>query len=180
MPMKLISLPNVLSFSRLPLAAAFVLTNTTAARIVILVLVALTDMADGFFARRVDAHDRRTGQIIDPVTDKLFVLIALIAFAVRGDVSPGALLVLLARDIFTTAAFIALTLLHWKIEFRARASGKAVTVLQLAALFALVFWQAALQSLIWLTAVLSLYAIADYTRAALRDRHTLAAAAVKP
>lgn len=178
--MKLLSLPNLLSFARLPLAAAFVLTDTTAARIVILALVALTDMADGFFARRLDAHDRSAGQIIDPVTDKLFVLIALIAFAVRGEVSTGALFVLLARDIFTTVAFIALRALQWDIEFRARMSGKAVTVLQLAALFALVFWRAALQPLIWTTAALSVLAIADYTRAAVRQRHTLAAARPKP
>lgn len=178
--MKLLSLPNAISFARLPLAAAFVLTDTTTARIIIVALVALTDIADGFFARRVHSHDRATGQLIDPITDKLFVLIALIAFAVRREISLPFLAILLARDAFTTGAFIGLKLAHWNIQFRARLSGKAVTIMQLAALFSLLFWRAALRPVVWATAALSAFAIADYTRAALRQRRTLAAARAEP
>lgn len=172
--MKLLTLPNLLSLARLPLAAAFVIADTTTARIIIVAAVALSDLADGFFARRIRSHDRRTGQIVDPVTDKLFVLIALTAFAVRRDISVGQLLLLLARDIYTTFGFFILKALHWKIEFRARLSGKTVTVLQLAALFALLFWRAAVRPLIWATTLLSVFAILDYTRAAMRQRRALA------
>jgi cardiolipin synthase (CMP-forming) len=177
---KLLSLPNLLSFARLPLAAAFVLTDTKTARIIIVAVVALSDMADGYFARRVRTHDRKLGAVIDPITDKLFVLIAFIAFAVRRDISVGALMLVLIRDIFTTAAFITAKALHWKMEFRARLSGKAVTVMQLATLFALLFWRAALGPLVVATALLSVFALADYTRTAVRQRRTLAAAGAKP
>lgn len=172
--MKFLTLPNLLSLARLPLAAAFVLADTTAARIAIVAAVGLTDFADGFFARRMRSHDRSAGQLVDPITDKLFVLIALAAFAVRRDITVAQLLLLLARDIYTTLAFFILKALDWKIQFRARLSGKTVTVLQLAALFALLFWRAAVKPLIWVTTVASVVAIVDYTRAALRQRRALA------
>ena len=145
------------------------LADSTTARVVIVALVALSDIG-GFFARRIRSHDRSSGQIVDPVTDKLFVLIALIAFAVRRDITVGQLFLLLTRDIYNTFAFFILKALHWKIEFKARMSGKTVTVLQLACVFALLFWRAAVGPLVWLTAAASVFAIQDYTRFALRRR----------
>lgn len=169
---KFVSLPNLLSLARLPLAAAFVIADTTTARIVIVAAVALTDLADGFFARRIRSHDRSSGQIVDPVTDKMFVLIALLAFAVRRDITIAELLLLLVRDIYTTFGFFTLKALHWDISFKSRLSGKAVTVLQVACLFALLFWHAAVRPLVWLTALASVFAILDYTRVAFRQRRS--------
>jgi len=176
--MKLLSLPNLLSLARLPLAAAFILADTTAARIGIVAAVGFTDLADGFFARRSRSHDRALGALVDPMTDKLFVLIALAAFAVRREIGILDLMLLLARDIYTTFGFVLLKVLGWKIQFRARLSGKTVTVLQLAALFALLFWRAAVKPLIWATALLSVVAIVDYTRAARRQQRALAQSAI--
>lgn len=168
--MKLFTLPNLISMARLPLAAAFVLTNTTQGRIVIVSAVALSDLADGFLARRMRSHDRKAGQIVDPITDKLFVLIALIAFLVRRELSFGQLLILLARDVYTTFAFFILKARGSKIDFKARLSGKTVTVLQIATVLALLFWQRAVPVLVALVGVASALAIFDYTRAALRRR----------
>ena len=168
--MRLLSLPNVLSLLRLPLAAAFVVIDSIAGRVAVVAAVALTDFADGFLARRIRSHDRRAGQLLDPVTDKLFVLIALGAFALRRDLSVGELVIVLARDIYNSIAFFLLKAWHWPFEFRARLSGKTVTVLQLALLVALLFWPAAVRPLVWLVAATSLFAIADYTQAAIRQR----------
>ncbi len=178
--MKLITVPNLLSLARLPLAAAFILADGISARIAIVAAVALTDMADGFFARRLRSHDRKAGEIVDPVTDKLFVLIALSAFVVRRELAMGTLLLLLARDIYASFGFFILKRLGWKITFKARLIGKAVTVLQLCCLCALLFWRAALRPLVWMTTVLSALAILDYTRAAFRQQRTLAATASEP
>jgi phosphatidylglycerophosphate synthase len=170
-----VTLPNLLSLARLPLAAAFVLADTTTARIAIVAAVAVSDLADGFFARRMRSHDRAAGQIVDPVTDKLFVLIALIAFAVRRDITAPQLLLLLMRDIYVTfALIIILKVLHWQhLSFKSRLLGKGVTVLQIACLFALLFWRAALLPLLWATAVVSVFAIIDYTRVGLRQHKTI-------
>lgn len=168
--MKLLSLPNIVSLLRLPLAVAFFFTDSLTGRAVILVVVALTDLADGFLARRMPSHDRRAGQIVDPITDKLFVLIALLVFALRGDLSVPLLLVLLARDLFTSIAFLAIRAAGWRLQIQSRFSGKLTTVLQLAVLGALLFWPFLVLPLTGLVAVASLVAIADYTRAALRQR----------
>lgn len=168
--MKLISVPNLLSLSRLPLAAAFLIVESVTGRVAIVAAVAITDLADGYFARRMPSHDRRSGQIVDPVTDKLFVLIALMSFALRGDISTGVLAVLLVRDVFATFGFLALKGLRWQIQFKARLSGKITTVLQLAVLMALLFWPAAVRPLVYLVAIASVAAIVDYSRVALRQR----------
>lgn len=168
--MKLITVPNLLSLARLPLAGAFVLADSTSARVAIVSAVALTDFADGFLARRIRGHDRRAGQLVDPITDKLFVLIALVAFAVRRELTIGQLLLVLARDIYNSAAFALLKWRRWQISFKARFSGKTVTVLQLALLLALLFWQAAVRPLIALVVLASAAAMIDYTRAGVRER----------
>ena len=168
--MKLFTLPNVLSLLRLPLAAAFLLIDSTVGRVAIVTAVALTDFADGFFARRMPSHDRRAGQLVDPVTDKLFVLIALLMFTARRELSIAELLIVLMRDIYNAAAFLLLKLRRWQVSFKARFSGKVVTVLQLSVLLALLFWPAGVRPLIGLVAVASLVAIIDYTRAGLQVR----------
>lgn len=170
--MKLLTLPNLLSLVRLPLAAAFVLADTTTARIIIVSAVALSDLADGFFARRMRSHDRKSGQIVDPVTDKLFVLIALVALLVRRELTFAQLLLLLARDIYTTFGFFILRARNTKLNFKSRLSGKAVTVLQFSTVLALLFWRGAVKPLIIATAVASVFAIVDYTRVVLRQMKT--------
>ena len=173
--MKLLSVPNLLSLSRLPLAAAFLIVDSVGGRTAIVAAVALTDLADGYFARRMPSHDRRSGQIVDPVTDKLFVLIALLTFAVRGDITPGVLGILLARDLFASIGYFLAKAAGWRIQFKARLSGKATTVLQLAVLMALLFWPAAVGPLVILVGVASAIAIADYSLVALRQRRLAAA-----
>jgi phosphatidylglycerophosphate synthase len=168
--MKLFTLPNLLSLLRLPLATAFLLIDSTIGRVAIVSTVALTDFADGFLARRMPSHDRRAGALIDPITDKLFVLIALLMFTARRDLSVTDLLIVLMRDIYKSAACLLLKLRRWQISFRARFSGKLVTVLQLSVLLALLFWQAGVRPLIWLVALASIVAIIDYTLAGIQQR----------
>lgn len=171
--MKLLSLPNLLSLSRVPLAAAFLFVPSALGRGIIVLIVAATDMADGYFARRLPSHDRRAGAIIDPITDKLFVLIAIATFAVSGSLSLAALSIILARDLFTTSAFFLLKALGWNVSLKSRMSGKTVTVLQLAIVLTLLFRPEALGPLLYVLGLASAYAIVDYSRAAWRQ-HKLA------
>lgn len=168
--MKLLTLPNVLSLLRLPLAAAFVIADTTTARVVIVVLVALSDLLDGFFARRMRSHDRKSGAIVDPITDKLFVLIALIALLARRELTFGQLLILISRDLYTSIMFIILRSKGWRIDFKSRISGKVVTVLQIATVLALLFWKQAFMPLLLVVAAASLFSMLDYSRVGLRQR----------
>ena len=169
--MKWLTVPNVLSISRVPLALTFLFVGNLYARIVIVTVVALTDLADGFLARRMRSHDRRSGQLIDPVTDKMFVAITLTALMLRGELTLVQYLVVLSRDIYNSIAYVLLTRLGWKISFRARLSGKVATVLQMAVLLAALFWKAVVPGLVLVLAAVSVFAILDYTRAGLRQHH---------
>ena len=169
MKARLLNLPNALSFLRLPLAAIFILTESTLGRAVIIALAALSDMLDGWVARKL-RQDSGAGQIVDPITDKLFVLTALGTFAVRHELSPWIVVLLLARDIYTSFAFFILRALDWDVRFKARWSGKTVTVLQLAVMLAALVWRGAVLPLVIATAAASAIAILDYTKAILAQR----------
>lgn len=165
------SLPNLLSFSRLPLAAVFVLSDATPVRVALVGAASATDMLDGWLARR-GGRATRTGALLDPVADKTFMLAAFGAFLARGEISVAALALILMRDIATAVGFLVAAVLPGldPRSFRARWPGKAVTILQLAALLVLLLRPAALRWLLPLIAATSVLAIADYTRSLARAR----------
>ena len=68
----LLNIPNALSFLRLPLAVLFIVTDSPWLRALIIVLAAITDGLDGWLARRL-GQQTGAGQLVDPITDKLFV-----------------------------------------------------------------------------------------------------------
>src|SRR5688500_17562790 len=139
MKASLLNVPNALSFLRLPLAVLFILTESAVARAGILVGAAVSGFAGGCGARRL-GEDTGAGQIVDPVTDKLFVLVALATLAARGELSPAVVLLLLARDIYTSIAYFIVLALNWRVRFKARFSGKTVTVLQLCVMLTALVW----------------------------------------
>ena len=162
----LFSLPNIVSVSRVPLAAGFLLTEKTSLRLALLGMASASDLLDGYIARRT-GRTTRWGAVIDPIADKLFVLAALTAFLVRDDLSARDYAVLLARDIATSVgAVVALAIPGLDPrDFKARLSGKLVTVLQLVALLALCVAPGWLGAIVIVVGVASIVSIADYTLA---------------
>src|SRR4051812_47929506 len=88
----LLSAPNLLSLSRVPLGAAFWLAlgptaETSQWAFVVMAAAALTDVLDGHLARRRAARggesDGGTGAWLDPICDKAFVALVLSAIIVR-------------------------------------------------------------------------------------------------
>lgn len=148
---------------RLPLAVAFPMVDDTW-RLVVLGVAGATDLLDGFLARRIGSS--RLGPFIDPVADKLFMAVAFGTVLVSGQLAWWELLGVLARDIAATIAFLVTTVRGHASAIPARAGGKAVTVLQVATLFAFVLGSPLLRPLAWATAAVALYAIWDYVRAA--------------
>lgn len=148
---------------RLPLAVAFPMVSDTW-RLVVLGLAAGSDLLDGFLARRIGSS--RFGPFIDPVADKLFMVVAFGTVLMSGELTWWELVGVLARDIAATIAFLVTSIRGRASAIPARAGGKAVTVLQVATLFAFVLDSPFLRPLAWATAAVALYAIWDYTRAA--------------
>lgn len=167
----ILTLPNALSLSRVAMAAWFVFAQGTTTRLILLVVAGATDFLDGWIARRRHQANR-WGALLDPLTDRVFVFAALCSYLFRGEISTAQYFILLARDIATSVGFLVARGVSWlrPAEFQARWLGKAVTVLQLAALAAVLVAPAAVQPLIVAVAVGAVLAIVDYTLVLWRTR----------
>lgn len=161
------SWPNAISILRLPLAAAFLVSEAFATRGVILAVGAISDWLDGWLARRL-GQKTPFGEILDPLTDRIFILAAFASFALSGQLSLGQLLILLSRDLFTGAAFVAASAFRLPVRFKARGGGKAVTVLQIVAVLTLLVRPEWIGALVVVVGIASAYAIVDYTHVGLR------------
>lgn len=165
--MRLVSWPSAISLLRVPLAVLFLALEDYRARAAVLAAAAVSDFADGWLARRL-GQTTRFGEILDPLTDKAFLVTALVGFALGGQLETWGLLVLLARDIFTVAAFLTVLLLRLPVRFRARLGGKVVTGIQIVAVLVLLVRPERVAPLIALAGAAGLFAVVDYTRAGLR------------
>jgi CDP-diacylglycerol--glycerol-3-phosphate 3-phosphatidyltransferase len=165
------SIPNIVSLSRLALAAAFVVCHSPKGRILIVLAAAITDMFDGWLARKVGVTSR-FGALVDPFADRVFVLVAVATFVYEGTLSTLEYFIMISRDLMTAVGFLVAKSISWlkPVEFRARYSGKVVTALQMITFVALLKTPDYVTPLIWLVGILSLYSIIDYTWALWKER----------
>ena len=125
--------PNVLSIGRILLIPVVVLLlelDRNDARwlaVVVFVVGALSDLVDGYLARR---HEMTTsvGAWLDPLSDKLFVIVPALALAFRAEFPWWAAAVIVLRE-------VAVSLLRWRLDRRgvsmpASRAGKAKTLSQ--------------------------------------------------
>lgn len=163
-------LPNLISLSRLALAVAFVMADSTE-RVGLIGIAAATDFFDGWVARRANATSR-WGALIDPIADRVFVLVAVGTLVFEGTLSTVGYFVLISRDIMTAIGFLVARIIPWlrPVEFKARMAGKIVTTLQLLTLLTLVLSPRSAWPLVVLVGIASAWAIIDYTLALWRAR----------
>jgi cardiolipin synthase len=162
----LVTPPDVLTALRVPLAAVFALADDPDVRLAVVLAAAASDVADGIWARKLGGS--RIGVVLDPVCDKLFMVTTFAIVYASGRLPLAETLGVLLRDIVAAVAFLTTVVLRHPTTLPARAGGKAVTVCQILALLAFVTGSELLRPLAWATAAISLYAVADYVRAARR------------
>lgn len=157
------SLPNLLSSSRVLLAAAFVLFARHDIRIVIVMVAMATDYLDGFIARRRGATSR-VGAMMDAIGDRFFVLVAVSVLLFDGAINTLGYFVMLFRDIWTAIGYVTARLMPSlrTSVFQARLPGKIVTVFQLATLLAALIRPSAIMPLLLVVGVTSVWAVLDY------------------
>jgi CDP-diacylglycerol--glycerol-3-phosphate 3-phosphatidyltransferase/cardiolipin synthase len=167
----LLTLPNVLSLSRLALAVAFVVLDRPAVRLALIVAASLTDFLDGWLARLRNAATK-WGALIDPISDRAFVLAAVSSYLVGGALTTAQYFILLSRDLATAIGFLVARSVSWlrPVRFRARWPGKLVTAFQLATLISVLVAPERVGILIQIVAVLSVISVADYTLTRWRER----------
>ena len=169
--LQLADLPNALSLSRVLLAVGFVAADGAMMRVGLVGAAGLSDVLDGWVARRLNAATR-WGALIDPAADRVFVVAAALSLAAGGALTTQAALVLIARDIATAIGFlVALVMPSLRAaEFKARWLGKLVTVLQFITILAALVVPSLVGPLLVLVAVTSAWSIADYTAVLWRAR----------
>ncbi len=165
------AIPNILSSSRVALAAAFVAVDDANTRLALVALAGVTDVLDGWIARRARVTSK-WGALIDPIADRFFALVAVSSFLFRGELSTAGYFVMISRDIMTAVGFLVARAVSWlrPIQFKARLSGKLVTVLQFITFIALLKFPGLVTSCLWLVGAASLISILDYTLALWRAR----------
>ncbi len=133
--------PSLVSWLRLPLAALFALAAESAQyALAILVLAAVTDMVDGWYARR-HRQATATGAVIDGVTDKAFMATVVVTLIAHDKVSGLGALQLATRELGELPL-----VLWWALhrdrrraraeDPKANAIGKLCTIFQFAAVTA--------------------------------------------
>jgi len=141
------------------------------------ILVALTDWADGYLARRLGLTSS-FGAFLDPVADKLFVTAALLVLVQLGRLDALIALVIIGREIAISA------LREWMAQIGASRSvavhmvGKVKTVVQMIAipfllyhgtLFRIIDTQLWGTALIVVSAVLTIWSMVYYLQKALPE-----------
>lgn len=156
---------DALTGARLPLAVVFLLVEEPIVRATALAVAAASDLLDGWLARRFGGS--RLGPVLDPVADKLFMVVGFSVVLTSGLLNPFEIVAVLLRDVVALLAFLTTVVLGRPTTLPARAGGKAVTVCQLLTLGAFLTGSDLIRPLAWATGAVSLYAIADYTRVGL-------------
>lgn len=163
-----VNAPNLISLTRVPLALAFILLHDTATRVALIVIAAASDWLDGWWAR-TRGPATRTGAIVDPTTDKIFVVSALIGFVTSGVLTGAQLMLLLARDVFVAVGAAAVLALRLPVRLSARFPGKVLTNVQIAAVLVLLLAPRTAAVVVAIAAAVSVWAIVDYAMVGIRS-----------
>jgi phosphatidylglycerophosphate synthase len=158
--LKNLNLPDLLSLVRVPLGVAFVpLAGRPIIAITILAVAAVSDVLDGWFARR-QPQRISWGEWLDPVCDKLFIVAVMTGLYLSLHPPLKMLLPILTRE---TAIFILFLIYRLvpslrgiRYDYHAHALGKAATAAQFLAAGALLFARPAAPYLAALCALLGL------------------------
>lgn len=170
---RIVSIPLIVGVFHLPIA----LPDRNLLATVLFVIVALTDWADGYLARRLNMTSS-FGAFLDPVADKFMVSAALLVLVELARVPSLVALVIIGREIAISA------LREWMAQIGASGSvavhmfGKIKTVVQMIAipfllyhglLFGVIDTQLWGTWLIYASAVLTIWSMVYYLQKALPE-----------
>jgi len=126
-------LPNALTLSRLLLAGPlgyFVLHGNYQWALATALVAAATDALDGFLARRLGALSQ-FGAAIDPVADKVLVIVGFVCFASTGLIPWYLALAVITRDLVIVSGAACYRWLIGPFEFAASGLSKANMAIQI-------------------------------------------------
>jgi len=170
-------LPNLLSLARLAIAPyLFWLLwrghfNTALWAIL---FAGITDGLDGFLARKLNVSSR-TGEVLDPIADKILLSFAFVALWLNGSVEGWLTAIILGRDVLILAAAgVALLLARIPRRFPPSLWGKLSTIVQISLVVTLAarIPEPVLGIVKWTTAALTVVSFLHYARLFISERYT--------
>jgi CDP-diacylglycerol--glycerol-3-phosphate 3-phosphatidyltransferase len=163
-----LNLPNLLTVLRILAVPVIVVAlldetpNGDALAAGVFALAAFTDGLDGYFARSRDAVTT-FGKLMDPLADKLLIVAALVSLVSLDRLAAWVAMVIIARELAVTG--LRAVAAERGIVIAASWLGKVKTILQVAAVFALIaadpspVW---VDLLVYLAVAMTLISGADY------------------
>lgn len=140
---KIITIPNVLSFFRILLIPAILITYFTVENkwicAIFLIISAITDVLDGFIARKFNMISH-VGRILDPVADKLTQISVMICLCFEYPLILMPVILLVVKEI--SSGIIALIMLRkTKNTINSDWHGKVATVTIYLTMFMHIIWR---------------------------------------
>jgi cardiolipin synthase len=165
-------LPNLLTAARLALSPYLFLLmfqHRYSTIIPLFIIIGITDVVDGFLARRFGVSSR-LGAYLDPIADKVLLSGTFLVLALTGAIEPWLTAVVIGRDLIILAAAGVLYLATARRNFPPSPWGKISTFVQIVFLCFQIGYLSgipvatAVAALKWLTVALAVASLADYAR----------------
>lgn len=171
--MKALNLPNLLSISRIffvPVIMVFLSLRTQFGFIegvnigdliagLVFIIASLTDAADGYIARK-QGLVTNLGKFIDPLTDKIMVVAALVALVELHRIPAWMVVVIITREFMVTGLRIIAA--SEGVVIAASSGGKVKTVFQIVGVVLLIFNIPLGMPVMWVTMLLTAWSGVDY------------------
>ena len=144
---EIITVPNIISISRLvlsPVLLLFILSGKTFEALIIFIVAVSTDFFDGAIAR-IFKQKSNLGALLDPMGDKVLMTISFIALSIPSINTPNVIpiwltVTVIGRDIYIVlGAVLAFKLISRK-KFPPTITGKMSTVFQMATPLSILFF----------------------------------------
>ncbi len=130
--MDLSVIPNLITLMRLllvvPVAVA-ILSNEFVLTLILFAVASVSDGVDGYLARRFD-WTSRFGAILDPIADKLMLIVSFFLLTYIGIFPMWLAAVVIGRDLIIVAGAAAYHILFGEYDFLPSRIGKLSTLLQ--------------------------------------------------
>jgi len=127
-------IPNLITLMRLllvvPVAVA-ILSGEYMLTLVLFTIASISDGVDGYLARRFN-WTSRFGEILDPIADKLMLIVAFLLLTYIGNFPLWLAAVVIGRDLIVVAGATIYHILFGEYEFSPTLLGKLSTALQFA------------------------------------------------
>ncbi len=114
------TISNYITLSRivfLPFIIYFLVTDQRVIAFIILFVSLLSDMFDGFLARRLN-QESETGKMLDPLCDKISLTAILVTLFIIGSMPLWGLIMIIARDVLILTG----SMILWKNKSKVFAS----------------------------------------------------------